>query len=305
MFPIVKAKRKVVLPYLAQPFQPRGQGNQIQRPRMFVNLHGIPSAEAHRGAIAPLQPREFVPSARRAGGVAFRHGALTNRPMPQIRPEDLSPHARYPPRQNLERFHRLNRTDQAGHRTQHAGRLAGGLHSAGRLGINAAEAGSVARQHGHRNPITPHSSPVEPGNPLAYRVIVYQEARFEVIGTIQDYICPAQQVVGVRRIQVRNKGFKVHAGIGREQMPPGRFRLWQTLTRVVFRIEDLALQVALLHVIPIDQPQRADSGPRQQRRLHRAQRTAPHNDRGGRREVPLPFLSERRVANLPAEAFPM
>ena len=84
-------------------------------------------------------------------------------------------------------------------------------------------------------------------------------------------------------------------------MPSRRFRLGQSIARIAFRVEQLPLEIALLHVIPVNDAQRSDPGTHQQGRLYRAQGTAT-DDYGGRSgKMLLAFSPKRSKAGLSAE----
>ena len=91
--------------------------------------------------------------------------------------------------EDLDRLDGLDRGDHADDRRKDARRIAGRRGAGiGGLGHDAAKARSLAGQDGHRLPLGPQATAVDPGDAELHRGIVDQKAGLEIVGAIDDAI---------------------------------------------------------------------------------------------------------------------
>ena len=83
-----KPEGKFVRPDAAQWFELDAQPRQIEGSRSLVNLNGVPSTEADRGAPRRLEVRVFVPPTRAASGVFVGLADLTDNSAPDVNRRD-------------------------------------------------------------------------------------------------------------------------------------------------------------------------------------------------------------------------
>src|ERR1019366_3200640 len=138
MVPAGEPQRELVTADCTQPFKPRGELRKVEWAPEFMDLNGVAAAQADRGAPA-VEPGKLVLAATGAIRIPRRHAGLANRPMPQIRREDPAADTLTSAAQDFDRFHRLERPDQARHRSENASRFTRRLRARRRLRINAAE----------------------------------------------------------------------------------------------------------------------------------------------------------------------
>ncbi len=119
--------------------------------------------------------------------------------------------------------------------------------------------------HRHGQAVTAHGRSVDPRNAAAHGEIVDQVARFEVVGAVQNEVRAAQQLRHVGGREVGHHAARVNAGIDARDMPLGGRGFGQRLGGVGFLEQPLAMQVAGLHVIAVDDGERAHPRPRQRR----------------------------------------
>ena len=86
-------------------------------------------------------------------------------------------------------------------------------------------------------------------------------------------------------------------------MTAGGFGFWQGLAGIGLGVEELALQVAFLNVIAVDETQGSQTGAGEQCGLDCPEGATAYDYGGGRRESPLAFKPERDEADLAAKPF--
>ena len=136
---------------------------------------------------------------------------------------------------------------------------------------------------------------------MAY--IVQQKARLKVVRAIENDGKAAQQFLGILGADVRDDAFDRHPGIDRAKAPLGGHRFRQSLLRVAFLEQRLALQVGRLHEIAIHDAQLADSGANQQVCQCRAQGSAADDHGRGFQQALLSSLADFAEQNLARIAF--
>src|SRR3977135_2490398 len=98
-----KSQCKFVGSNLTQSAQPRLQFREINGPRRGMDLHRVPSAQAHRRACIPVEVDEIASAASRAVGIARRLVDLADHPRPHVNRGDARNYTIGPARQNLQR----------------------------------------------------------------------------------------------------------------------------------------------------------------------------------------------------------
>ena len=116
-----KAEGKLVRPYAAERFELNAQLREIERPRSLVNLNGVPSTKADRGASRRLEVRVFVPPTRATTGVFAGLADLTHNSAPNVNRRD--PARGRNTDQDLGRLGTLHGCDDGCNRVQYSNRL--------------------------------------------------------------------------------------------------------------------------------------------------------------------------------------
>ncbi len=143
-----------------------------------------------------------------------------------------------------------------------------------RLRIKAAIAGPFARGKNAGLAFEPENRTVDVGLAQQHAGVVHQVARGKVVGAVGDDVVVLQNVEGVG---AREHGLvldHVDRGIQRGEFFFGGIEL--LTAHVAGGVQDLALQIAGIDHIEIDQPQRANAGRGQVERQRRAQSARAH-----------------------------
>ena len=109
---------------------------------------------------------------------------------------------------------------------------------------------------------------------MADRVVVDEVASFEVVGAVEDELHVAEQLFDVVGREVGDVGLDFDFGVEAANLAGGSDGLGQRFGGVGFVEEHLALQVAGLYVVAVNDAEVADSGARQQGSKGRAGGTA-------------------------------
>ena len=204
---------------------------------------------------------------------------LADPALPHIHGGDARAHRFGIARQNLERIGHLQRRDDGRDGIQYAGRFAGGLGAARWLGIHAAKTSGAPRNHRHGQAVAAHGGAIDPGDAAAQREIVQQVAGLEVVRAVEDQCGVVQQFGDVGRGDVRHNRAHGDGGINARQTAPGRHGLGQRFSGIGFFKQPLPLQIARLHIIPVDDgqapPPGSCPGRRSRRWPHARATTAP------------------------------
>ena len=169
----------------------------------------------------------------------------------------------------------LDDADQAGKNAQHAALGTIG-HQArrGRLGIEAAVAGPLARGKDAGLALKPENRPVDVGLAREDAGIVDQVARGEVVSAVGYDVIVLEDFEGVLAPE---HGFvldHVERGIEGEEFFLGGVEL--TAANVPGGVDDLPLQVACVDHVEIHQPKRPDAGRGKIQRKRRAETASSH-----------------------------
>ena len=192
--------------------------------------------------------------------------------------------------QDAQRVGHLNGGHGGDDHVQHAGGFAGGLRARRRVGIDAAQARGAAGNHRHGESVAGHGGAVDPRNAAAHGEIVDQVARLEIVGAVQDDVGVAQQFGRVGGGEIGDDAAHADGGIDARDAARGGGGFGQRLGGVGLFEKPLAMQVAGLDVIAIDQGEPAHTGARQRGGVKAAQRAASGDDR-----VRLPAALPARV----------
>jgi hypothetical protein len=98
-------------------------------------------------------------------------------------------------------------------------------------------------------------------HPRSQRHIIEQVASWKVVGAINHHVIPSHELGGVGCHHSFGNYYHLNISIDRLQGSPGRICLGSPDS--VLRMEKLAMQVAELHLIAIDDGECAHSGRRQ------------------------------------------
>src|ERR1043166_7774203 len=225
---------------------------QIQRAGALVDLYRVAAAEADRGT-ASIQVRELAPDTGRTIRVASRRVNLADLTGPDIRRGQETVYPTGATRQDLKRVARLKRSDRRGHRPQHACRLTSGLGALRRLRVNALQTRRDSRNDRQLEPVAANRRAVNPGDPPVDGSIVDQVARLEVIGSIENQVDAFEKLRGIRGREIRDHRLESAARVPPRQPAGSGHGLGQAFGGIRFIEKELALQVAPLHEIAIDQ----------------------------------------------------
>src|SRR5205814_8261948 len=111
---------------------------------------------------------------------------------------------------------------------QDAGRLAGaGLSRGGRRLEDAAQAGRLIGQDGHRLAVTADAAAVDPRLAELHRRVVDQVADLEVIGAVEDNVGVRYQFEDVGAVDVGDDWLDVDLGVDVGELAGRRFGLGQ------------------------------------------------------------------------------
>ena len=86
--------------------------------------------------------------------------------------------------------------------------------------------------HVHRHAVATHRGGINPRASRLQCKIIKQVAGFEVVGAIENQLCPAQQGLNVRRNQVLDLWFNYNLGVEGGDFARGRDGFGQRLRRV-------------------------------------------------------------------------
>src|SRR6185369_17129167 len=121
--------------------------------------------------------------------------------------------------------------------------------------------------------------------PQQHAGVVDQVAGGEVVRPVRDHVVVAEDLKGVRGGEARLVGDDAHVGVDVPQALLGGDEL--LAADVARPVQDLALQVRVVHHVEVHDPQGAHAGGRQVQGQGRAQAPRPHAEHPGRLELPL------------------
>ena len=197
----------------------------------------------------------------------------------------------------------LDDADQAGQNAQHAA-FSATRHQAGRrrLRIEAAVAGAVLGREDAGLAFKAEDRAVRIRLAQQYAGIVDQVARGKVVGAVGDDVVVLENFERVGAGEHRLVLDDVQRGIERDELFRGGVEL---LAPDVFgRVNDLALQIAGVHDVEVDQPQRANARCGQIKSQRRAQPAGAHAEhtRGFQLALALhAHLGQNQVARVAGE----
>ena len=166
--------------------------------------------------------------------------------------------------EKLRRFGSLDRGNDACGAVQDTSGVAGFLESQAAGPAfrfeEAGEAGSFAGADRERDAITGNSGGVNPGNAERDGRIIHKEARFEVVGSIENHIEASEQIASILRIQIGDDGLDGEIRMYGPEAALGGDGFWQRVARVGLLEERLPLQIRCFDEIAVDNSEPADSG---------------------------------------------
>ena len=266
-----------------------------------MNLHSIASAKAYRSAATS---RQIFKHSQPAGGtlrIARRLRNLADLPFPNI----YGGNARFngTGHQPTHRIRRLQRANGGSNGPQHTIRFAGGLGTAGRIRIDAAQTGRFTRNHRHGDAIAAYGGPVDPRNPFPHAVIVDEIAGFKVVGAVQHKVRPVQQFFNVGWVQIGNVGGESQVRVDAGQGLGSGLRFGQSSPGIGIFKQHLTLQVAGFYKITINDGEIAYASAAEQSSVKTSQSPTANNGHAGVQQQLLPGFSNGRKKNLPGIPF--
>ena len=184
-------------------------------------------------------------------------------------------------------------------RREHAGRVAG-LHRARRLGDGeqAPEARGLARQDRHRHPGGAHRAAVHPGDAELHAGVVEEVTGLEVVRAVDHDVGARDERLDVVGGDVGHHGLDLHAGVDPADRARGGDRLGCAGRGVGLVVQQLALQVAQLHEVTVDDQEVTNAGARQQVDHGRPEGPAADDEDAARPEARLSFGADSPEALL-------
>jgi len=166
-------------------------------------------------------------------------------------------------------------------------------------GEQAGEARCHTGADGHGEAVAGYGCGVNPGSDGPCGEIVYQEARLEIIGAIENYVLAREQLLGIARVHIRYDAFHGNAGVDGPKLAFGGYRFGENIAGVCFVEERLALEVRRLDEITVDDADAADAGAYHQIRYCRAYGAASHDHCAGGEQALLAWLADAGEQDLP------
>src|SRR5207237_10047580 len=153
--------------------------------------------------------------------------------------------------QKLHGFRDLNRSDEIRGGIENAGGLTGCECAPRDFREDAGQAGGFTGQHVHGHCIRANRSRVDPRFSILYRKIVNQVARPEVVGAIEHKFYTFEERNRLR-CEVFYMRLDTDFRVDGRQLARSRFGLGKALAGILLVEEELALEIAGLHIIPVD-----------------------------------------------------
>ena len=201
----------------------------------------------------------------------------------------------------LDRFGRLNRADDAGQHAQDPS-LGAARHQSGRrrLGIEAAIARAVLGREHRRLPFEPEDAAVRVRLAGEHARIVGEVTGRKIVGAVENHVVRLEQIERVLR---RQRGFVRLDGDVRIQLEQTIFGRRELRSPDIGRaVDHLPLQVAEIDDIEVDDADRADAGRRQIQRRRRPEAARADAQHAALLELLLPFDAHLRHDEMPAVA---
>jgi len=181
----------------------------------LMNLHRISTAKRDVRPPFSCEVDEIAFTARAAARPGYCSGDLGVLVGPKIEGKESSPQCRClrSANQQLQRFGNGDRGNKIHRGVEDARAFAGFHHPARRVGEDAGQAGTLAREHIQRDRVAAHCGGVNPGPGMRDRVIVDEIASLEIIGAVEDQIHSLQQSFNVCGDEIVNFGLNYDCGI--------------------------------------------------------------------------------------------
>jgi hypothetical protein len=199
--------------------------------------------------------------------------------------------------QQLERLGGLQHPDEAGEDAEHPA-LRAARHRA--LGRGGREEAAVARpagrgEHAHL-PLEPVDAAVHVGDARRDARVVHGVARGEVVGAVDHEVVAGDEGRGVGGREARAVGLDAHVGVEVAEAAGRRVELGAA--DVGRAVEHLAVQVAGVHPVVVDQAERADAGGREVERDRRTEPAGAHHQHARALEPTLALGAHGRQQHL-------
>ncbi len=191
----------------------------------------------------------------------------------------------------LDDFRRLHHADQPGQNAQDSA-LGAGRHQSGRwrLGIEAAVARTFLGREDAGLPFEAEDRTVDIGLPGKHASVIHQVARGKVVGAVGDDVELAKQFQRVFAGEPSVKFPDIQERIDGLQLLRRRIQL--LASNVGSRVNDLPLQVGVVHDVEVHDAQRADAGRAQIQRQRRTQTARADAEHPRRFQLELPFHAD-------------
>ena len=128
----------------------------------------------------------------------------------------------------------------------------------------AGEARRESRTDRHRQSIAGHPGCVNPGPPGLHGKIIDQEARFKIVGAIEDKVATGKKFRGILGPKIGHNTLHLDAGIDRAQLLFGGHGFGQGIAGVGLVEQHLALEIGGFDEVPVNDLDGAHSRANQQ-----------------------------------------
>ena len=152
-------------------------------------------------------------------------------------------------------------------------------------------------------PVTADAAAVNPRLVQLDRHVVDEVADLEIVRAVEDQVGVLAQLDDVRPVDVGDDRFDANRRVDGPELERGGLGLGHMARHVALVEENLALEVARLHEIAVDDADVPDAGPHQDVRQHRSQRAAAAQGDARAEQFPLALFAHAVETHLSAVSF--
>lgn len=269
--------------------QAGGHAGEVYCLMAFVDLDGIAAAERYvsSGCVIEIGEVSFVAyAASGARVVGGDFGAVVG---PEILGKQGAAHCLIGADKEFQGLRRGDRGNQVDHWAENTGGVAGLDYAAWCVGEDAGQACGLAGKNVKGGGVASDCGKVNPGHGIFDRVIVDEVAGLEIIGAIEDQVDVGEESVGILGGEIGDAGLDRDLRIETRDLTGCGYGLGEGLAGVMFVEQKLALQIAGLDVIAVDDAQESHAGAGEKRCQDRARGAASDDGYAGRGEFVLTF----------------
>jgi len=161
----------------------------------------------------------------------------------------------------------------------------------------------MAGSNGEGNAVSGDGGGVNPGTTRGDSKIVHEQARFKIVGAVEDQVEAGEQFGSVARGEVGDEAFDGNRGIDGAQLAFGGRRFRKSGLRIGFVEEGLALEIGRLDKIAVENSDATDASANQQRGRGRTNRATADNNGAGSQEPLLARSTDAGKEHLTRVAF--